>query len=443
MLHSTAPTAPTDTIAAIATPNGDGGIGIIRLSGGDLSPLRPLFPTNTLPPPRHAHYTPFLDENQHTIDSGIAIHFPAPHSFTGQSVLELNAHGGYFILKQLLHRCFQLGARQAQGGEFTLRAYLNNKIDLLQAEAIADLIVAKSSAAALAASQSLQGEFSKAVAKFQQHLITVRVAIESSLDFSEDDADTQEPAQATSHIAALQQHATNLNQQITQGITLTRGLKAVIVGAPNVGKSSLFNQLCRAPAAIVSDTPGTTRDILEQHVRLDNLNLSLIDGAGIRHADNPIEAEGIKRINQHITDANLILSLRTHDTPAVPLSITDNNVTLIAICNKIDLHPNSPIAPDEIAISAKSGDGMQQLHNAIARYQSHTTAATPFSARERHQHILQQCQQLIATAAQHAHTPEIAAAWLRDAQTKLNEMLGNYDEEDLLGDIFSQFCIGK
>ncbi len=433
-----------DVIASIATPTGNGGIGVIRISGSNLARLTALFPSAQLPLPRQAHYTPFVDKDGHIIDQGLALYFIQPHSFTGEHVLELHAHGGYFVLQQLLARCFELGARQAQAGEFTLRAFLNDKIDLLQAEAIADIILAKSDAAARAAARSLQGDFSKAVFDFNEHITTVRVNLESSLDFSDDDANTTEQMQATNAVKALQSHIQSLIDKVNQGIRVSQGIKAVIIGAPNVGKSSLFNRLTEKNAAIVSNSPGTTRDIIEQHIVINSINIQLIDGAGIRTADHEVEQEGIRRILAQVTDANIILSVYTHESP--PIEILNTKATIVLVRNKVDTHPiaDTDELQSQFAIAAKTGIGIEELKRFFIEYRTQSTATDEFfSARTRHLQILQQCNQLIARAADALDMPEVAAAWLKDTHTALQSLTGQYDEEQLLGDIFSKFCIGK
>lgn len=434
----------TNLIASVVTPSGNGGVGIVRISGNDVSGMVALFPNARLPKPRYAHYTRFVNKEGALIDFGLALFFPQPHSFTGEDVLELHAHGGYFVLQRLLTRCFELGARQAQAGEFTLRAFLNDKIDLLQAEAIADVILAKSEAAAVAATRSLQGDFSKAVFDFNKQLTAVRVEIESSLDFSDDDADTSEQTKAASAIYNLQAHLQALTDRVRGGIRVGQGVKVVIVGAPNVGKSSLFNRLTQRQTAIVSETPGTTRDIMEQQIYIDNINFHLVDGAGIRDANHAVEQEGIRRILAQVDDADIILSVYSHNTP--PIDINPSKAAVVLVRNKIDAFPivtaEEPM-PD-FAIAATTGEGFEGLRQFFVDYRTgNSMTDNVFSARTRHLQVLQECSELMAQATSSLAMPEVAAAWLKDVHTALQTLTGEYNEEQLLGDIFSRFCIGK
>lgn len=430
---------PRDLIAAVATPAGAGGIGIVRASGGNVSPLAALLAAGRLPPPRQAVRSGFLDEAQEAIDSGLALYFRAPHSFTGEDVLELHAHGGAVVMQRLLARCVQLGARLAQPGEFTLRAYLNSKIDLAQAEAVADLINAGSAAAAKAAARSLAGEFSAVVEDFTQRLRRARVAIESELDFSEEDISGAPAAagQLPPLLAALEQ----LIGRAQQGVRLASGVDVVIAGAPNVGKSSLLNRLAGEEAAIVSGEAGTTRDLVERQIVVDGLVMRATDTAGLHDAAAPVEQEGIRRARQRLQQADIVLCVSTAGAPLPPLP--DLQAAQLKICNKIDLSGEAAGERGGVHyLSAKTGAGMDELRRALCAAAGYAPDTSAFSARGRHVAALCAARDCVRQAAESA-LPEVAAAWLRDADGHLQAISGGYSEEDLLGEIFSTFCIGK
>ena len=431
----------SDLIAAVATPLGEGGIGVVRVSGDHPEVLLPMLSLSGLPPPRRATVCRFTDAAGETIDEGLVVHFPAPHSFTGEAVLELHAHGGAVVLQRLLDRCLELGGRVATAGEFTLRAYLNNKLDLLQAEAVADLISAHSAAAARAAAASLTGEFSRRVNQFGERLRQFRANLEGGLDFSDDDAGVPTPEAVVAETGRLADGLQQLLDCARQGAILTRGVEVVILGAPNVGKSSLFNRLAGEPAAIVNETPGTTRDIIERTIDLGGVGLRLADGAGIRGSDDAIEREGMERINERLQRATLILSLFTADIPAVPIR---HGTPALLVENKIDLTTRpAGIREGVVALSAKTGEGVDGLVGMMRSTIGLGAAEVPFSARQRHLNLLRRALDFVRRAGDDAASPELAAAWLREAQTPLTEMLGVCDEETLLGDIFSRFCVGK
>lgn len=447
-----------DVIAAVATPAGAGGIGIVRVSGGDLSPLLAEGVLLSCPrlPPRRAVHCRFLEADGAMIDEGLALYFPAPTSFTGEAVLELHAHGGMVVLQRLLARCLQLGARHAEPGEFTLRAYLNRKLDLAQAEAVADLINAGSAAAARAAARSLAGEFSAAVTGFTARLRALRVGMEGDLDFSEEDthaaaAPASDDAAAAADIAALLDELDVLLRRTQRGARLSAGVEVVLVGAPNAGKSSLLNRLAGEAAAIVSDEPGTTRDLVERQVVIDGLTMRLTDTAGLRESGGAVEQEGVRRALVRLQNADVVLRLATAELPPPPLPSLSpqapqahqaHQARLLEIRNKIDLSGEAAGRRGEVHyLSAKTGEGVEALRQALCEAAGGAPQEADFSARARHVAALQAAHALLRQAR--GAPPEVAAAWLREADGELQKITGRYDEEDLLGDIFSTFCIGK
>ena len=436
----------SDLIAAIATPTGTGGVGIVRLSGSAIETILPLLTLRCLPPPRMATRSRFIDENGEIIDEGLVLYFPAPHSFTGEDVVELHAHGGVFVMQRLLSRCLQLGARLATAGEFTLRAYLNNKLDLAQAEALADLINAASTAAAGAAARSLTGTFSQAVTTFTAQLRQVRIAIESDLDFNDEDSNAIDTLGSRQRLQTLLQQLEQLLQQTRQGARLTSGVDAVIIGAPNVGKSSLLNCLADEDAAIVSAEAGTTRDLIERQIIVEGLAMRVTDTAGLRSGSgvSEIEEEGIRRARQRLHAADVVICIATADTPPPTLpSSPALTATVLSVHNKIDQSGEAAGARDGIHyLSAKTTVGVDDFRAALCLAAGHAPEASAFSARTRHVAALQAAHSRLQEAIA-ASLPELAAAWLREADTYLQTITGGYDEEDLLGDIFSTFCIGK
>ena len=434
-------TAAPETIAAIATPAGAGGVGVIRISGTDLRTFAAILAVGKLPPPRVAARARFVDDGG-VIDDGLVLYFPAPHSFTGEDVLELHGHGGVFVLQRLLSCCFQLGARQARAGEFTLRAYLNDKLDLTQAEALADVISAGSEAAARAAARSMHGEFSTLVGAFSDSLRSARVKLESSLDFSDDDAQAPTAELAVAVLDCLTRELETLLARTRRGVLLTDGAEVVIVGAPNVGKSSLLNALCGEEAAIVTAQPGTTRDIVSRRLEIGGVPLSLSDGAGLRETNDPIELEGIARLRRRLQSADLVLSISITEVPPV----IDERVANRTICvrNKIDLSGEAAGERDGVVyVSAKTGAGVDAVRAVMLRAMGGDEYDNTFSARERHVTLLEKTLSLLRRAQESAAMPEVAAAWLHDAEQQAQQITGIRDDEDLLGDIFSKFCVGK
>ncbi len=443
-----------DTIVAIATAPGRGGVGIIRLSGAEAHRIaRQVVPE--LPPVRYARHVPFLDAQANdSIDDGLCIVFVAPHSYTGEDVVELQGHGGPVVLDRLLNILLKLGARLARPGEFTERAFLNGRIDLAQAEAVADLIDASSQAAAHAASRALRGIFSERVTAITTALIELRVYIESALDFPEEEIDFLSDSRLWERNQQLLHDLATLLAQTQQGVLLREGMRIAIIGQPNAGKSSLLNQLAGEDRAIVTDIPGTTRDVLRAEIQIDGLPIHIIDTAGLRHSDDPIEQEGIRRAWLEIDQADAIVLLRDDRDH---FSLDDQKLLaqmpqkpMVEVHNKIDLTGNTAglnPANNTINISAKTGAGLPELRNHLKQlmgYQS--TDGGQFIARRRHLDALTAAQTEIAaalTALTQTQAGELAAESLRRAQIALDQITGKFTADDLLGEIFSNFCIGK
>ena len=455
-------------IAAIATAPGRGAVGIVRVSGTSLDLVVQAVCGRSLKP-REATYLPFRASDGSAIDQGLAIHFPAPHSYTGEDVLELQAHGGTVVLQLLLARCVEAGAaiglRVAGPGEFTERAFLNDKIDLAQAEAIADLIDASTEAAARSASRSMAGEFSSEIYALRDALIHLRMLVEATLDFPEEEIDFLQQADARGQLERLQQAVARVMQRARQGSLLREGIKVVIAGQPNAGKSSLLNALAGAELAIVTPVAGTTRDVVAQTIQIEGVPLHVIDTAGLRESQDTIERIGIERAWGQIESADAVLFL--HDLTRlqqadyeagderIAQALTarlSGKVPVIDVWNKLDAAPaakGQPMAGHEsIALSAKTGAGLDGLRRkllAVAGWQSAPEGA--FMARERHVQALKRVDVHLAEAAAHlsarAQSLELLAEELRLAQNALNEITGAFGADDLLGVIFSGFCIGK
>ncbi|WP_273430128.1 tRNA uridine-5-carboxymethylaminomethyl(34) synthesis GTPase MnmE [Chitinibacter tainanensis] len=439
-----------DTIAAIATAPGRGGVGVIRISGRNLSALIAGLIGRELKP-RFAHFARFKAADGAVLDEGLALLFPNPASFTGEDVLELQGHGGPVVMSMLLKRCIELGARHAQPGEFTKRAFLNGKLDLAQAEAVADIIDAQSEAAAKSALKSLDGAFSREVHKLVDELITLRMLVEATLDFPEEDIDFLEAADARGKLAGITAQLEHTLATATQGKLLREGMHVVLIGQPNVGKSSLMNALAGEDIAIVTDIAGTTRDTVRELLSIDGVPLHLIDTAGLRETDDTVERIGIERTWAAVEKADLALLLvdsregvTAHDQHI--LAKLPPKLKVLRVFNKIDLTGEVPgvVAEDEIHISAKQGVGLRDLKDKLLKqigWQGINDDV--FIARERHLTA-------IRTAREHLHTAdaaylqiEILAEELRLAQNSLNEITGEFTSDDLLGVIFSRFCIGK
>ena len=443
-----------DTIAAIATAKAPAGIGIVRLSGPKARRIAETLLQKKIAP-RMASYGRFLDENKEIIDDGIAIYFSGPHSYTGEDVVELQAHGNPYLLSQLLKRCIALGARQARPGEFTERAFLNEKLDLAQAEAVADLISAGSEAAARAARRSLDGDFSKRVREVEQGLVNLRVYIEAALDFPEEEIDFLAAPELQTRLLNVQKNLSELLTEAQRGKRLLDGVHVVIVGAPNVGKSSLLNRLAGEERAIVTDIAGTTRDVLRESITLDGVVITLVDTAGLRDTADVVEREGIKRAHRELLDADLALAvLDDRDTEA---SVRELRTSLSGVPkilwlhNKCDLsgkavHQEARADGKHVWLSAKSGLGFDLLRQALRNAAGvNESDAGSFSARTRHIEALERAAAALASAAQQlVHKQgELAAQELRDSHHALGEITGQMDADALLGKIFTSFCIGK
>lgn len=446
----------TETIAAVATPPGRGALGILRLSGPKAAHIAEQI-AGTLPKARQAALRHFRDPHGTVIDQGLLLYFPGPNSFTGEDVVELQGHGGPVLLDLLLRSVCALGARVARPGEFSERAFLNNRIDLAQAEAIADLIDAASAQAARAASRSLDGEFSKRIHALVDELIQLRVFIEGALDFSDEDIDWLADDKLRTRLATLIEHLHTLITQAARGRRLREGITVTLTGQPNVGKSTLLNRLAGSDAAIVTEIAGTTRDVLRENIVLDDLPLTVVDTAGLRESDDPVEREGIRRAWAALAQAEIALYLVDDRVGITPedqalLRQLPEQLKVLVIANKCDLsgHPpsNSTMHGYElIRLSAAEGAGIERLTEAIKRIAGVTDNAEGiFSARTRHVDALRRALAFSQDAQARlleGVTPELAAEELRLAQEALAEITGQFSSDDLLGKIFSQFCIGK
>lgn len=446
----------TDTIAAIATPPGRGGVGILRISGPD-APDIALTWFGRLPTPRHAHLQTFTDANGEQIDAGLILYFPAPHSFTGEHVVELQGHGGPVVLDLLLARALELGARTARPGEFSERAFLNDKLDLAQAEAIADLIDAGTALAARAAMRSLQGEFSQRVHALVTAVIQLRMYVEAAIDFPEEEVDFLHDGQIQQQLQQLEQLFNELRNQAQQGRLLREGMTVVIAGRPNAGKSSLLNALAGHEAAIVTPIEGTTRDVLREHIQIDGMPLHVIDTAGLRDSDDLVEQEGMRRAWHAIETADRLLLVIDDQSGFTPedqriLDRLPQQLAHSIIHNKIDLSGRPASTRNEatdsnLYLSAKAGTGLDALHEHLKHVMGYAgDNPQGFTARRRHldalarawEHVVQGRLQL-----EQQHAGELLAYELLQAQQALNEITGEFSSDDLLGKIFSSFCIGK
>jgi len=447
----------TDTIVAVATPPGRGGVGVVRVSGPKAPELAAVL-LGELPAPRHATFARFLDAQQEPIDAGLALFFPAPHSYTGEHVLELHGHGGPLVMEALVGRALELGARRAQPGEFTQRAFLNDKLDLAQAEAIADLIDAGSREAARAAMRSLQGEFSAMVRGLTEAVIELRTYVEAAIDFPEEEIDFLADRELGDRFRGVREHFQGVLESARLGRLLREGMTVVIAGRPNAGKSSLLNRLAGYDAAIVTPIPGTTRDVLRERIHLDGMPLHVLDTAGLHQAGNIVEEEGIRRAQAEMQRADRVLFVI--DAAADPegsalreeRSRLPADVPLTLVFNKCDIAGAQPAAasadgPPRLLISALTGAGLPQLRAHLKSCMGYESVdGGSISARRRH---------LESLSRAHTHTEEaerllterrageLVAEELRLAQQALNEITGEFTSEDLLGRIFASFCIGK
>jgi tRNA modification GTPase len=449
-----------DTIVAIATPPGRGGVGIVRVSGSNIEKIivdiigKPL-------PPREAVFSQFKGADNDVLDEGVAIYFPAPASFTGEHVLELQGHGGPVILDSLLQRCLQLGARMARPGEFSERAFLNDKLDLTQAEAIADLIDASSVQAARCAVRSLQGDFSQLVNELVDQIIQIRIYVEAAIDFPEEEIDFLADERLSANLERLSLELADTLGKAQQGSLLRDGMTVVLAGKPNAGKSSLLNALAGREAAIVTPVAGTTRDVLREKINLDGMPLHIVDTAGLRDSDDEVELEGIRRAWQEIERADQVLFLvdacdSDHPNlqaiwPEYFSRYADAQQSISVVLNKIDQtgHSPGPVEgqPDTFAISAKHRTGLDDLVAFLQTsmgFQGQEEGL--FSARRRHLDALEKALQLVDTGRRQLSVSgagELLAEDLRQAQNHLSEITGQFTSDDLLGHIFSSFCIGK
>ena len=442
-----------DTICAIATAAGTGGLGIVRVSGPD-APRVSRELTGRLPEARFAALSDFKDNLGRVIDTGIVLYFPAPNSFTGEHVLELQGHGGSFILQQVLQRVLELGVRMARPGEFSERAFLNDKLDLVQAEAIADLIESGSDAAARAAQRSLQGVFSSRIHDLQQELTSIRVFVEAAIDFPDEEIDFLAESDILERVAEAVAHLNGLLAEARQGRLLRDGIVLAITGRPNAGKSSLLNALSGQESAIVTDIPGTTRDVLREQIDLDGIPVHVADTAGIRETSDVIEAEGVRRARQALASADIVLVVMDSTVSDVRddslFSEIPEGVNSIAVFNKVDLVSAEPGAETDegvVWLSAKTGQGMDELRSRIREAVGAADQLEgSFSARQRHVDALNRTAEHLkggTEAMVNLQAGELLAEELRLAQQALGEITGELLPDDLLGEIFSSFCIGK
>ena len=441
----------TDTIAAIATAQGRGGVGVVRVSGAKAATIAQKI-LGKEPKPRHAHYAEFPDESGQPVDQGILLFFVAPHSYTGEDVLELQGHGGTAVLQMLLQRCVSLGARLAEPGEFTRRAYLNDKIDLAQAEGVADLIDATTAQAARSAMRSLHGDFSAVVKGLVAELINLRMLVEAMLDFPEEDIDSLDVQRRDKQLQQIQNKLKLTLQTAKQGSLLREGAYVALVGQPNVGKSSLLNCLSGEQVALVSDVPGTTRDVIRKEIQINGIPLHIMDTAGLRESDDAIEKMGIALTHQTLQKADIILLLREANQPTNPqddsiLASLPADIPQLHVYNKIDLLEHNSKHIDlstGIAVSAKTGEGIDQLRNKLLEMIGWSNMESGiFMARERHLIALQQAGLHLEHSVEVVDISELFAEELRLAQLALNGITGEFTADDLLGEIFSRFCIGK
>ena len=447
-------TSAAETSAAVATALGAAGIGVVRVSGPAASRIAATL-LGRRPRARHAHYCTFLAADGEAIDHGLLLWFPGPRSFTGEDVLELQAHGSPVVLRRLLARMLELGARAARAGEFSERAFLNGKLDLAQAEAIADLIASGSEAAARAAMRSLDGEFSRRVHALAEGIVRLRLWIEAAIDFPEEEIDFLAAPELVRDLAAQRGALDDLLAATRRGVRLADGLHVVIIGRPNAGKSSLLNALAASDRAIVTEVAGTTRDILRETIDLDGIALTLVDTAGLRETDDVVEREGMRRARAELARADLVV-LVSDDTDAradaALVDAIEGSVPRIVVHNKIDLAGMTPRRESRdgsvhLWMSAHSGEGLEAL---IAELKQHAGTGDAndgaFSARARHVDALERAREHLASAVHAlviARAGELAAEELRLAHDSLGEITGTFTPDDLLGRIFADFCIGK
>jgi len=444
-----------DTIAAVATPPGVGGVGIVRVSGPAAASIGEAI-TGPLPPPRAARFSPFVDAGGDVIDEGLVLFFRAPHSFTGEDVIELQGHGGPVVMDLLLKRVLALGARMARPGEFSERAFLNGKMDLVQAEAVADLIEAASADAARLAARTLEGEFSRRIGDLVDGLIQLRMYIEAAIDFPEEEIDFLSDNIVSEGLLSLQNSVSNVLSAAHTGVILRDGMRLVIAGRPNAGKSSLLNALAGRESAIVTEVPGTTRDVLREQILVDGMPVHLVDTAGLRETLDRVEQEGVRRARSEIAQADLILWVFDGREPNVEADIRNadlpGGIPLALVRNKIDLVNGDPgidqvDGRDQIALSAKQGLGIDRLREYLKQRMGYAGPQEgAFAARRRHLAALERAAaalEVASSALMEKRAGELVAEELREAQNALSEITGAFTADDLLGKIFASFCIGK
>ena len=432
-----------DTIAAIATPAGRGGIGIVRISGPAAAHVARTI-LGKLPEPRRASLGVFRDAHGEELDRGLALYFPAPHSYTGEAVLELHGHGGPVVLQSVLGACLDAGARIAEPGEFTRRAYLEGRLDLAQAEAVADLIDASSREAARSALPSLSGEFSAAVESMRVQLVELRALTEAMLDFPEEEIDPLHREQAQSRLSRVRSALDDVVAKSRQGSLLRSGIHVVLAGRPNVGKSSLLNRLAGEERAIVTPLAGTTRDALREPIQIEGVPLVLVDTAGLRVSSDEIERLGIERTRREIERADVVLAVMEAGDPQTDLDSLPRDAIRLPVYNKIDLRPDFAPPQGALTVSALTGAGLPQLRKAILDAMGWTaTGESAFLARERHLRALAAAAEHLTRASAEQNRWEFFAEELRLAHDRLASITGAYTSDDLLGEIFARFCIGK
>ena len=446
--------AAPDTIAAIASAPGRGAVGVIRVSGSEVPRIAGQI-LGFLPAPRKARVASFVGAQAEAIDRGLALYFPAPASYTGEPVLELQGHGGALVLDLVLKRLLELGCRMARPGEFSERAFLNGKMDIAQAEAVADLIDAGTAAAARAALRSMQGEFSARIHELQAQLTELRAVSEAAIDFPDEELDFVSGAALTNRLASILGSFESISAAARQGALLREGLNIVIAGKPNAGKSSLLNKLVGDEVAIVTDQPGTTRDVLRQHVHFDGLPLNLVDTAGLRRATDVVEAEGVRRAENELAKADRVLYILDAAVPndwAEALAQLPASVPVTLIFNKIDLTGEQASiddvsSPPRVYLSAKTGSGIALLREHVKKTAGFKDGETgALSARRRHLDALDRARLAVTQAADTltaTRAIELFAEEMRLAQRALGEITGEFTSDDLLGEIFGSFCIGK
>ena len=446
-------TFKVETICAIASAIGQSGIGIVRVSGPLAKSISKIMLKTDLNP-RYAYYGAFYDAKSIVIDQGVAIFIPGPNSYTGEDIVEFQGHGGASVLRKILEIILDLDVRLAEPGEFSKRAFLNGKMDLVQAEAVQDLIQSNSEESALSAVRSLTGEFSEKINEILSELVSLRVFIEATIDFSDEEIDFLESHEVSNKLHNLKQKLLDIHKTATQGAILRDGIHVAIAGKPNAGKSSLLNMLTKQSSAIVTDIAGTTRDVLKETIHLDGMPVHIIDTAGLHNSDDLIEKEGIRRAHNEINNADVILLVYDSTDSELDLGILPDSVKnkpKIIVRNKIDLVDQQPSMKSigsnlEVSISAKNGDGIDSVRAALAEFAGHNSSIEGvFVARKRHLDGIDETLEFINNGISqlNAGSSELVAEDLRLAGSKLGQITGEFSSDDLLGEIFSSFCIGK